>query len=238
MPTTQKPRFAVIKAFLRDKVESREWAVGLRIPTEQALTEMFSVSRMTARRAVQELTAEGFFTRKPGLGTFVSDPSNTMSALKIVNLVEMAQRKGSHGHRLLSIDRMEVDTETAAMMQLAPRTAVGQLTLVHLDNNQPIQWQRISVNLAFAPALLKQKWDKIVPDAYLNWIAPPTSVQYQLKAVTPRASQVRELALTQQSHPVCIQLTRKHWSGSEVISVSRMLHDAESYSLGDAIDGC
>ena len=73
MPQKQaQPRYAVIKTFLRDKVESQEWAAGMQIPSEQALTEMFSVSRMTARRAVKELTDEGFFTRTPGLGSFVA----------------------------------------------------------------------------------------------------------------------------------------------------------------------
>ena len=62
MPQKQaQPRYAVIKTFLRDKVESQEWAAGMQIPSEQALTEMFSVSRMTARRAVKELTDEGVF---------------------------------------------------------------------------------------------------------------------------------------------------------------------------------
>ena len=76
MPQKQaQPRYAVIKTFLRDKVESQEWAAGMQIPSEQALTEMFSVSRMTARRAVKELTDEGFFTRTRGLGSFVSQYS-------------------------------------------------------------------------------------------------------------------------------------------------------------------
>ena len=94
MPQKQaQPRYAVIKTFLRDKVESQEWAAGMQIPSEQALTEMFSVSRMTARRAVKELTDEGFFTRTPGLGSFVSQYSATPPSLDIVDVVAQAQKR-------------------------------------------------------------------------------------------------------------------------------------------------
>lgn len=232
MPREKRPRFAVIKAFLSNKVESGEWAVGLRIPTEQALADMFSVSRMTARRAVKELTDEGLFTRTPGLGSFVSSITASAAALTIEDVVATAQSNGSHSYRLLTIDRVEADTKTAAMMELAHRESIFQLTLVHLDNDKPIQWQGIAVNPKLAPALMKQKWDKLAPDAYLNWIAPPTSVQYQVKAVAPRASQIRELGLSEETNPVCLQLTRKNWLGSDIVSVSRMLHPAHNYSLG------
>tara|TARA_B100001248_G_scaffold71409_1_gene50570 strand:+ start:433 stop:1158 length:726 start_codon:yes stop_codon:yes gene_type:complete len=232
MRKEKQPRFAVIKAFLSNKVESGEWTVGLRIPTEQALADMFSVSRMTARRAVKELTDEGLFTRTPGLGTFVSSITSSAAALTILDVVAMAQSTGSYSYRLLAIDRVEANTKTAAMMQLTHRANIFQLTLVHLDNNQPIQWQGIAVNAKLAPALMKQKLDKVVPDTYLNWIAPPTSVQYQVKAVVPRASQIRELGLSEETDPVCLQLTRKNWLGPDVVSVSRMLHPAHNYSLG------
>ena len=234
MPTSNKkqPRFARIKTFLRDKVESQEWPVGRRIPTEQSLTEMFSVSRMTARRAVQELTDEGLFTRTPGLGTFVSAIPAQPAAVDIVDVVAEAQSAGSHTHRLLSMDAVEADAKTALMLKLSPKATIFELTLLHLDGDRPLQWQSLSVNAQLAPALMKQKLDKIVPDAYLNWIAPPTSQQYQLKAVTPSASQGLALELAQQQRPLCMQLTRKNWAGSDVISVSRMLHPADSYCLG------
>ena len=233
MPKKQtQPRYAVIKAFLRDKVESQEWAAGLQIPSEQALTEMFSVSRMTARRAVKELTDEGLFTRTPGLGTFVSAPSSAPPTLEIVDVVAEAQRNGSHSHRILALDAVVADKKTVASMQLDSNATIFQLTVLHLNNNRPIQWQSISVNPKLVPALMKQKLDKLVPDAYLNWIAPATSIQYQVKAVIPRASQIRELGLSEETNPVCLQLTRESSVRSEIISVSKMLHPADTHILG------
>lgn len=238
MPSSNKkqPRFALIKAFLRDKVESQEWPVGRRIPTEQSLAEMFSVSRMTARRAVQELTDEGLFTRTAGLGTFVTEISAHPEVLTIVDVVAQAQSEGCHTHRILSIDTMEADNKTALMLQLSPKATIFEIRILHRHADRPVQWQSLSVNAQLVPALMKQKLDKIVPDAYLDWIAPPTSRQYQLKAVVPSASQGLALELAQQERPLCVQLIRKNWLGSEVISLSKMLHPATSYMLGTDIE--
>lgn len=232
----KQPRFALIKAFLRDKVESQEWPVGRRIPTEQSLAEMFSVSRMTARRAVQELTDEGLFTRTAGLGTFVTEMAADPPVFDMVDVVAEAQRAGCHTHRLLSIDTVEADNKTAVMLQLSPKTTLFELRVLHMHGDRPVQLQNLSVNAQLAPALMKQKLDKIVPDAYLDWIAPPTSQQYQLKAVVPSASQGLALELAQQQRPVCMQLIRKNWLGSQVISVAKMLHPASSYTLGTDIE--
>ncbi|MCS5587270.1 MAG: GntR family transcriptional regulator [Porticoccaceae bacterium] len=226
------PQFALIKQFLREQIESGKWSPGTRIPSEHSLTQTFSVSRMTARRAVKELADEGLFTRTPGLGTFVNAPSACPAVLDIVDVVAKAQVAGSHSHRLLAVDCVQATAKIAHLMQLQSAAMIFQLTVLHLQKNQPVQWQSLSINPSFAPALLKQKLTRVTPDAYLNWISPSTSTQYQLKAVAPSASQRLELALSQQDAPLCLQLSRRNWLGDKVVSFSTMLHPADHYYLG------
>lgn len=53
------PKFAEIKQFILTKVESGEWQQHSRVPSENQLAELFDCSRMTARRALTELTESG-----------------------------------------------------------------------------------------------------------------------------------------------------------------------------------
>lgn len=231
------PQFAVIKQYLEQQIKSEQWAPGRRIPAEQSLADTFSVSRMTARRAVQELTDAGLLIRTQGSGTFVADTPKQIPHIMLKDVVEAAKQKNSHSHKIISVDAVQATSEIAKLMGLHTETLVFQLILLHQSNDQPIQWQKIWVNRTFAPALLKQKLDKIDPNNYIHWVCPPQKTDYQLKAVIPSASQRSELRLPNQDTPSCLQLSRREWSGDSVFSFSIMLHPADSYFLGDDFEG-
>lgn len=57
---------------LRQHVSSGE--AGGQLPTEEALVQMFDVSRSTVRKAVQRLVDEALLVRRQGKGTFVWQP--------------------------------------------------------------------------------------------------------------------------------------------------------------------
>jgi GntR family histidine utilization transcriptional repressor len=110
---------------------------------------------------------------------------------------------------------------------------VYQLTMVHLDRDKPVQWQQLYINPLTAPALLKQKFNKISPDDYLQWLAPSTSTQHQLTAISANPSQRLELALSVDEAAACLQLVRRCWHKQNVRSFSLSLYPASAYSLGD-----
>ena len=68
-----QPLYARVKEHIRDNIRSGAWGAGHRVPSENELVESFRISRMTANRALRELTAEGFLSRVPGVGTFVKE---------------------------------------------------------------------------------------------------------------------------------------------------------------------
>jgi len=62
-------KFAQIKQFIVDNIRSGQWQENDRVPSENELTNQFKVSRMTARRALSELTdvrkAESALLKEP-----------------------------------------------------------------------------------------------------------------------------------------------------------------------------
>ena len=229
------PQFALIKQFLEQQIASGELSSGAKIPTEQSLADSFSVSRMTARRAVQELADMGMLTRTPGSGTFVAEPIKTIPMIAITNLVDAAKQSNTHSHRIISADAVQLAATKARLMGLMADTLVFQLNLLHLNNNRPIQWQQICVNRSLAPALLKQKMDKIDPNDYLQWVCTPTKSDYQVSSVLPSASQRRDLDLSHQDNTSCLSVERRDWVDESVLSISTMLHPAEQFYLGDPL---
>lgn len=61
----------------RCAIESGELAVGSKLPTTTELCDRYGVSRITVKRAMDELTHAGLIMRRRGAGTFVSDTPAT-----------------------------------------------------------------------------------------------------------------------------------------------------------------
>jgi DNA-binding GntR family transcriptional regulator len=61
-----------IQRLLRGKIQSAEWRVGDRVPTEIEFARQFRVSRTTIRQALRALEKDGLITRGRARGTFVA----------------------------------------------------------------------------------------------------------------------------------------------------------------------
>jgi GntR family transcriptional regulator len=69
------PRYQMIADNLRDRIRSGGVTAGRLLPSESSLSEEFSVSRVTVRRALEQLREAGLIDSRQGLGWFVAgDP--------------------------------------------------------------------------------------------------------------------------------------------------------------------
>ncbi len=62
-----------LRAYLLDEIRSGRLGPGARIPSELALAEQFSVSRITSKKAMETLERDGLIVRYRGKGSFVSE---------------------------------------------------------------------------------------------------------------------------------------------------------------------
>lgn len=72
MMNDMKPKYQVIIDDIKSNILSGTYKVGEQIPTELALQESYNVSRQTVRKAILELSNEGFLRSEKGSGTYVS----------------------------------------------------------------------------------------------------------------------------------------------------------------------
>ncbi len=68
------PLYQQIYDEIKDAIEKGVYAPKERIPSELELAEQYEVSRITVRRAVEELCSDGYLVQQQGRGTFVSTP--------------------------------------------------------------------------------------------------------------------------------------------------------------------
>lgn len=68
------PLYQQIKEDIKAAIQSGKYKPKEKIPPEPALSEEYAVSRITVRRAIEELCSEGYLTKMQGRGTFVNTP--------------------------------------------------------------------------------------------------------------------------------------------------------------------
>lgn len=89
----QIARYKVIENDLLEKIQKKEYLPGDKIPTEHALSKQYEVSRVTVRKATDNLVAKGYLTRIQGSGTCVSS-QKTLSAPSIMGFENQLKALG------------------------------------------------------------------------------------------------------------------------------------------------
>lgn len=70
--TYKSPLYIQLREVLRTKIEDGEYLPGTQIPSENQLSEMYGISRLSVRSALQALVEEGVLTSIQGKGVFVT----------------------------------------------------------------------------------------------------------------------------------------------------------------------
>ncbi|WP_231752424.1 GntR family transcriptional regulator [Mycobacterium gordonae] len=77
--TVNRPPFRQIADCLRTAIQNGRYGPRDQLPSEFALSHHFGVARMTVRRAISELRAEGLVSPEHGRGVFVNDTAKSFA---------------------------------------------------------------------------------------------------------------------------------------------------------------
>ena len=225
------PKFAQIKQFIVDKIRSGLWQENQRVPSENELSTQFSVSRMTARRALSELTESGILTRSQGLGTFVASFKSQSSLLEIKNIAdEVKERNGNYTCSVLILESISAVAPIAIVLGVEVDSVVYRSVLVHNENDSPIQLEERFVNPALASGYLQQDFSATTPHEYLSSVAPLTQARHTVEAIMPNNEMCQWLNLYNEEP--CLQVIRRTWSVNGIVSFARLVSPGSKYRLG------
>jgi GntR family transcriptional regulator len=138
-PNQVVPLYHQIYLILREQIlEGRFEAAPL--PGELALADQFKVSRVTMRRALQDLVKEGLIARGRGKGTFVKPRRETAAPASGSQLLIESQVSSDTG---ASIDVLEVLrvvplSEVAETLQLSNKEQVQKIIRILNVKGQPL----------------------------------------------------------------------------------------------------
>lgn len=225
-----QPLYARVKEHIRDNIRSGAWGAGHRVPSENELVESFRISRMTANRALRELTAEGFLSRVPGVGTFVKEAPALSSLMELRNIAEeIAQRGHRYAARLVSKGEAESNAALAEEFEDRALKRLFHVVIVHEENGVPVQLEDRHVNPTVVPDFLSRDFTSATPTAILLASAPVDELEHTVEAALPTPEQQRLLGIG--ALEPCLVLHRRSWSGQKVATVVTLTYPASRYAL-------
>ncbi len=230
------PLYQQVKDALVERILSGDWAEGTRIPSENELTRSLGISRMTANRALRELTAEGWLERVQGAGTYVAEAKPQSAVLEIRSIAdEIAGRGHRHAAEVRALKRCRTRALEARMLGLERGQPAIYSVILHRENGIPVQLETRWVNPAVAPDYLAQDFRKITPYDYLISAAPLSRAEHTILAVLPSDEEAALLEID--SAAPCLLLRRRTWSGDQAVTWAHLLHPGERYRLGGSFRG-
>ena len=140
-----------LKENIRRKVLSKEWKVGSKIPTETEICNACNVSRITVRKALEELQSEGYLSKIQGRGTFVQKNSIEQKLSKFYSFSEELKQKGLKESALLvdfsTVEAVNGLEQALCIEEKAPLYRVERVRYID-DTPYAIEQSYIPVGLA------------------------------------------------------------------------------------------
>lgn len=113
-----------------------------KIPSEPELSELYHVSRITVRRAIEELCTEGYLVKKQGKGTYVSQPKVMRKIAQngdVMGFSEACRACGMEpGAQVISIQHCPARSDEVRFFSLEPHSDVIYLQRVRTADGEPV----------------------------------------------------------------------------------------------------
>ena len=180
------PLYSHVEAVLASEMTDGYLKVGDQLPTEDSLIERFEVSRITVRRAIQNLVSRGLVEIRRGKGTFVAAPKITQDLKELSGFVEDMHALGRKPTaRVIGKEIVTADATVARLLALTRGERVVRIRRVRLADGVPLSFDEtylpleigkkiITNNLRVEPifSLLERKYD-----------VPLIEAEYKLESV-------------------------------------------------------
>lgn len=190
-PRSKLPLYDQIERNLRDLIVNGHLKAGEVVPGEWELAALYKVSRLTVRRALDELVRQNWLEKKHGVGTFVRRPNMASIAAGKLSFTEQMRSIGREpSSKFISQNVVPAPEKIARALRIAEDAPVIEITRVRLADKVPILLETACLSTAQFPTLENHDWSK---DESLYKVL---SDEYQI-AISVMDHTIKPVALTE-----------------------------------------
>ncbi|MDQ0644336.1 GntR family transcriptional regulator [Microbacterium murale] len=227
------PKYASLAGSLRSKIAALP--VGASVSSERQLAEESGVSRMTARRAIDELVREGMLVREVGRGTFVARPAVTVP----LQLTSFSDDMRARGHvpssRVLQQERVSADARLADIFGVDIGEPMVVLRRLRFADEIPLAIERTHLRESSVPRLLEHDFST---ESLYQVLVDDFGIRFEAGEQVIRAGLLNDVdaqALQLTAGDPVLELVRTSVFGGEVVEWTTSTYPASRFELSARI---
>jgi len=197
-PKSKLPLYVKIECNLRNLIIDNQFTEGEVLPPESELANLYGVSRLTVRHALEELVRQSWLSRRQGVGTFVTHPSIASIVPAKLSFTEQMVAIGRiPSSKLIANNVVPVNAHIAIFLQLHEGDPVIEITRLRLADDVPILLETAYLSSARFPGLEGEhsllETESLYAYLRIRYGVFITGMDQTLKPVTLNAEQARLL---------------------------------------------
>ena len=144
------PAYLQLSKKLKQAIQGGELMVGSALPSERDLAESLGLSRMTVRRALEELAEERYVEQRRGSGTYILERRLEHPIDRVQGFTGEANVLGfKPGSVLLEFKQISAQNEVARALQINSGDTVLKISRLRTADNEPLALQVSHLTPAF-----------------------------------------------------------------------------------------
>lgn len=227
------PKYRELVEMLRQRMAKAP--IGSSMPSERRLAEETGVSRMTARRAIDELVRAGLLTREVGRGTFIAQPEVSMP-LQLTSFTEDMRARGYRPtSQVLDLRMIPADEHVAEIFGTQVGADILLLARLRLADGSPMVIERSHLRADAFPDLATYDFSS---ESLYRVLLEDYGIRFEAGEQVIRAGIVRdddaEILSIPHNAPV-LELVRTSVSHGDVVEWATSTYPASRFELSAQI---
>ncbi|SHE94355.1 GntR family transcriptional regulator [Seinonella peptonophila] len=122
---------------IKESIEEGRWKEGDKIPSETDLQKIFDVSRITVRKAIEDLERDGYVQKRQGIGTVVMPVKHDYSLEELTSFSSDIEKIGGTSKSVVrAFQEMEADIKIASALGVEIGETVYYLERLRISDDR------------------------------------------------------------------------------------------------------
>lgn len=156
-------KYEEIEDYILKGINNKVYKADEKVPSENKLAESFSVSRMTARKALDSLVTKGYLYKQKGKGTYVKDRENRYDIYldEMIGFTRRVERSGKIPKtEVIAFEVRKPSMNTAKKLNISVNEDIFYVERVRHIDDEPVILEVTYMPVKISPDLTKKDIEK------------------------------------------------------------------------------